>query len=204
MAVADKFTLRQVRIDSLVPQNNTAMVIPYGGTGLPSGKMEVSVVPMRCRLPQPGEVWLIDKQYGAWSFAALMVSPTLYKGGRDTGWLDLPTDWLTAADPASLTGTIRRIEDRVTLRIRITGAAVGTYTGTTSAPLGWSAGPGGSIFPLLSAAGSVGTLTVPAAGSTDAFTAQVATAGDIATNEYSWLCDDNFPSILQMQAAPGA
>lgn len=75
------FALRQVRIDQLVPSRGL-IICKEISTG---HSMEVSVLPMRVRLPKVGEQWLIDRTYGHWSFASLISSPDLFEVGAGGG-----------------------------------------------------------------------------------------------------------------------
>jgi hypothetical protein len=40
----------------------------------------VALVPIRVKMPEVGEVWIIDRAYGPWSFAALIDAPGLFDG----------------------------------------------------------------------------------------------------------------------------
>lgn len=196
MPAVDGFTVRQVVVDSLVASRNTALVHTRGGLNVPTGSYEVPVLPMRVRLPQPGEMWLIDRQYGGWSFAAVLYSPDLYLAGRDTGWVSMPKAWLNL--PSGSVCSARRVQRRVTVRIS-TPALAGTYTGNVT-PRGWSAGNGGAALPVMGKAGTVGVLSVSDNQDEHGVWSLTLTAGTGGVvSECTWLCDGNIPSTLGMQ-----
>lgn len=69
-----KITQLQVTVDQVVPTRGIAICLE-SSTLKP---VDVSILPLRTRIPAAGEKWLIDKMFGVWTFAALLASPTLF------------------------------------------------------------------------------------------------------------------------------
>lgn len=198
---ATQFNTRQVIVTALIPSRNTAQVRMYGSSSqvsLPTDTFEVPVVPMRLRLPRVGEVWVLDRTFGNWTFAALLRSSTIYLDGRDTGWCVVPTTWLPKpSSAASLTAAIRRIEQRVTLRLTVGALTTSTSSATGSfSPVGWQ--PSAPNTTLMVSAGSTLRLNAAATGF---WTLSVGPASAAAvTTELSWISDDYWPNSDEMDA----
>ena len=156
---------------------------------------------MRVRLPQPGEVWILDKTYGSWTFAALVSSPRLYLQGRDTGWLLVPTTWLPTPAGSTLVASVRRVEQRVNLRTTVGNFTATSTTFGTVAPAGWQPSASAVSFPLVTPTKTAGVLTLNAASTGLWQLALTGTGAGIAINETTWLTDDNWPDVTGMQAA---
>lgn len=92
------FSVRQVTVDEVVLSKGLA-ICKETTTGL---RQDVPILPIRVgRVPQSGDVWIIDRQYGNWSFAALVstmgtpatpvaagpLDPPSYAGERTGVWL---------------------------------------------------------------------------------------------------------------------
>ena len=65
----------QVIVEEIIPSRGSAMCKEVSG-----GKhLEVGLLPMRTgRLPEVGERWLLDREYQAWTFAALLATTHLF------------------------------------------------------------------------------------------------------------------------------
>lgn len=67
-------TRMHVKVEQIIPSRASA-----GCTETSTLKtIEVPLLPLRSRVPQVGETWLIDRAFGSWSFAALLASPDLF------------------------------------------------------------------------------------------------------------------------------
>jgi hypothetical protein len=69
---------KYVKVEQIT-ERSTALCIDVGG----AVEIEVPLLPQRAKggLPQVGEVWLIDRTFGTWNFAAIWQSVTGYNSG---------------------------------------------------------------------------------------------------------------------------
>lgn len=203
MTVATQFSLRQVQVLALIPERNTAQVRTYVGTSQmpPTATFEVPVVPMRVRLPAPGEVWVLDKTLGYWTFAALMKAPDIYQGGRGTGWLQVPATWIPKpSNAASLAASISRYEDRVTLRVSIGALGTGSVVSATGTipPGGWQPTENGLTLPITGPAGVSSVLVLNDASTGFWKLSTLVPAAPAAVTELTWLTGDTWPDTSSL------
>jgi len=65
----------QVKVDQVIPTRAVAVCKEFS-TGR---SIEINLLPMRAgRMPVEGERWIVDRTFTAWTFAALLFSPTLF------------------------------------------------------------------------------------------------------------------------------
>ncbi len=75
-------TVIQVTVDQVIPSRGVA-VCKESSTGK---SIEVRLLPMRVgRVPVVGEKWILDRAYEAWTFAALLTSPTMFPVAAHVG-----------------------------------------------------------------------------------------------------------------------
>ncbi len=75
-------TIMQVTVDQIIPSRAVA-VCKESSTGK---SIEIRLLPMRAgRVPDVGEKWIVDRAYGAWTFAALLTSPTMFPVASHVG-----------------------------------------------------------------------------------------------------------------------
>jgi hypothetical protein len=87
------FSLHLVLVEQIVLAHNTAICQEVST----KHRMEVSLTPIRVRIPKVDEVWIIDQTFGVWSFAATVQTPTQFVGG-----LPAVTGARSGADPVTL------------------------------------------------------------------------------------------------------
>ena len=68
------FTQRVVTVDEVILSRGVARCLMAEGN-LPQ---DVSLSPRRAGMPEAGEIWIIDREYGYWSFAAMLRSPKMF------------------------------------------------------------------------------------------------------------------------------
>lgn len=83
------FQVMQVRVEELIPYRGVAIVKEKSTSKM----FEVRLLPIRTgRTPRPGEEWLIDRQYEAWTFASLLRSPLAFQPALHAGVDEPPGD----------------------------------------------------------------------------------------------------------------
>ena len=65
------FSTHQVVVEQIVAEKGLAVCKEV----TTSRRLEASLLPLRLRTPRIGETWLIDQEYGFWSFVAFVSSP---------------------------------------------------------------------------------------------------------------------------------
>jgi hypothetical protein len=75
------FSIRQVAVEQIILARGLAICKEQSSLH----RMEVSLLPIRVRTPKVGEIWLIDQQFGYWSFAATVQTVDQFAAGAGTG-----------------------------------------------------------------------------------------------------------------------
>lgn len=123
------FSLQQVVVEQVIPARGLAICKEVSTLH----RMEVPLLPIRVRTPKVGEIWLIDQQFGFWSFAATIQTISEFAAGAGT--IGLPTFCMSGVLVVRTgTGRIYNPTDRVltitmvrsSVEIPPTGSAVVT------------------------------------------------------------------------------
>lgn len=75
------FSLRQVIVEQIILSRGLAVCREQSS----AHRIDVALLPIRVRIPQVGEIWLIDQQFGFWSFAATIQTADQFNAGAGIG-----------------------------------------------------------------------------------------------------------------------